>query len=133
MLVLSTVEGKNLVADAAVGSACTGRTEHVKQYYVYIMTNKRRTLYTGVTNNLERRVSEHQRRLLHGFTTDYSIRFLLYYEAWPDIRAAIAREKQIKGWARARKMALIESVNPAWRDLSHGWLGGEPSARAFTG
>ena len=94
----------------------------VKQYYVYMMTNRRRTLYAGVTSNLERRVGEHKRRLRRGFTSSYNIRSLVYYEAWADIRAAIAREKQIKGWRRAKKVALIELVNPTWRDLSEGWF-----------
>ena len=79
-------------------------------------------LYTGVTNNLERRVSEHKRKLVQGFTSKYGIRWLVYYETTNDVRAAIAREKQIKGWTRARKMALIESANPQWRDLSAEWL-----------
>ncbi len=81
------------------------------QYYVYIMTNKSRTLYTGVTNNLERRVSEHRQKLIPGFTNKYNITLLVYYEVFEDIREAIAREKQIKGWLRAKKIALIESVN----------------------
>ena len=78
-------------------------------------------MYTGITNNLERRVYEHKHRLTEGFTSDYGIDTLIYYEPWTDIRAAIAREKQIKGWRRAKKVALIESVNPTWRDLSEGW------------
>ena len=89
-----------------------------KQFYVYIMTNKSRTLYTGVTNDLERRVYEHKQKLVPGFTSKYNITRLVYYEATEDIRAAIEREKQIKGWLRARKIALIESMNPEWVDLS---------------
>jgi putative endonuclease len=80
----------------------------VKQYYVYILTNKSRTLYTGVTNDLERRVYEHKQKLVPGFTAKYKITF----------SAAIEREKQIKGWLRVKKVALIESVNPDWADLS---------------
>ena len=90
----------------------------MKQYYVYIMTNKSRTLYTGVTNNLERRVYEHKQKLIPGFTNKYNISRLVFFEATQDIRAAIEREKQIKGWLRSKKIALIESVNPQWEDLS---------------
>ena len=93
-----------------------------REYYVYIMTNKSRTLYTGVTNNLMRRVYEHKNKLVAGFTSKYNIQFLVYYEAGSDINAAIAREKQIKGWLRAKKIALIDSMNPTWRDLSEEWF-----------
>jgi putative endonuclease len=93
----------------------------VTEYYVYIMTNRSRTLYTGVTNNLRRRVYEHKHKLVPGFTQKYNITLLVYYEATPDVRSAIEREKQIKGWLRSKKIALIESVNPEWRDLSMGW------------
>jgi len=89
-----------------------------KTYFVYIMTNKSRTLYTGVTNDLVRRVYEHRHKLVPGFTAKYNITQLVYYEATESILAAIAREKQIKGWLRAKKIALIESLNPDWRDLS---------------
>jgi putative endonuclease len=93
----------------------------MKQYYVYIMTNKSRTLYTGVTNDLERRVYEHKQRLVPGFTAKYNITRLVYFEVTQDVQAAIAREKQIKGWLRRKKIALIESVNAEWADLSIGW------------
>jgi len=93
-----------------------------KEYYVYIMTNKSRTLYTGVTNNLIRRVYEHKNKLVAGFTSKYNIHFLVYYEAGSDIHSAIAREKQIKGWLRAKKITLIDSMNPAWKDLSEEWF-----------
>jgi putative endonuclease len=82
------------------------------------MTNKSRTLYTGVTNNLDRRVYEHKHKLISGFTAKYNILRLVYFEATEDIRAAIEREKQIKGWLRSKKIALIESVNPQWEELS---------------
>jgi len=97
----------------------------VRTYYVYIMTNQTRTLYTGVTNNLERRVLEHKRKLLPGFTRQYNINRLVYFESFGDVRAAIQREKQIKGWLRAKKVALIVAANPAWKDLSDGWYGKE--------
>jgi putative endonuclease len=93
----------------------------MKQYYVYIMTNKSRTLYAGVTNNLERRIYEHKHQMGSTFTTRYNITRLVYFEVFAEIRDAIAREKQIKGWLRAKKIALIESVNPKWRDLSADW------------
>lgn len=93
-----------------------------KEYYVYIMTNKSRTLYTGVTNNLMRRVYEHKNKLIEGFTKKYNIQFLVYYEAGSDINSAIAREKEIKGWLRKKKIALIDSINPQWKDLSEEWV-----------
>jgi len=74
----------------------------LKTYYVYIMASASRTLYTGVTNNLERRVSEHQRQLIRGFTSQYNINRLVHYEVFGGVRAAIAREKQIKGWQRTK-------------------------------
>ena len=92
-------------------------------YCVYIMASKSRTLYTGVTNNLERRVLEHRRKLVPGFTARYNIDRLVYYEACGDPRAAISWEKQLKGWTRLRKVALIESLNRDWKDLSDGWPG----------
>jgi putative endonuclease len=81
------------------------------------MTNRRGTLYTGVTNDLRRRVGQHQRGE-SAFTSRYRIGKLVYYETTPDIRAAIEREKQIKGWTRAKKVALVTAANPAWKDLS---------------
>ena len=90
----------------------------MNQYYVYILANRSRTLYTGVTNNLIRRIYEHKQKLIAGFTQKYNIDRLVYYEETSDIKAAITREKQIKGWLRAKKIALIESMNPEWKDLS---------------
>jgi putative endonuclease len=89
-----------------------------KEYYVYIMTNRSRTLYVGVTNDLTRRVYEHKNKLIPGFTSKYNIQYLIYYESTSSIYAAIQREKQIKGWLRAKKIALIESMNSGWKDLS---------------
>ncbi len=95
----------------------------MKTYYTYIMTNKRNgTLYTGITNDLERRVYEHKHKLVKGFTSKYNLMRLVYYEDTDDVSAAIAREKQIKGWLRRKKLALIESMNPEWKDLSDGWI-----------
>ena len=93
----------------------------MKNYYVYIMTNRSRTLYTGVTNNITRRVWEHKSKCIEGFTKKYNITFLVYHETTTDVMAAISREKQIKGWRRERKIKLIEEMNPEWKDLSNGW------------
>jgi len=93
----------------------------LKSYYVYIMASASRTLYTGVTSNLERRVPQHRRKLLGGFSTRYNVNRLVYFEVSGEISAAIAREKQIKSWSRKRKIALIESVNRDWKDLSAAW------------
>ncbi|HET9786001.1 MAG TPA: GIY-YIG nuclease family protein [Pyrinomonadaceae bacterium] len=94
----------------------------MRQYYVYIMASRSRTLYTGVTNDLERRVFEHKEKLVPGFTTKYRIERLVYFEITEDVHSAIAREKQIKGWTRDKKVALIDSLNPTWKDLSAGWF-----------
>ena len=93
----------------------------MRQYYVYIMSSKTRRLYVGVTSDLERRVSDHKVGSPPGFTTKYNITRLVYYESTTDVKSAIEREKQIKGWLRSKKIALVESVNPSWRDLSVGW------------
>ena len=86
------------------------------------MASRSRTLYTGVTNDLERRVYEHKNKLVPGFTAKYKIDRLLYFETTEDVNAAICREKQIKGWTRAKKINLIESANLTWKDISAGWL-----------
>ncbi len=89
-----------------------------KQYYVYILTNKNNTvLYTGVTNDLKRRVHEHKTKLLEGFTKKYNVDKLVYYEIFEDSYHAIAREKQIKGGSRQKKINLINGMNEAWKDL----------------
>jgi putative endonuclease len=93
----------------------------MNQYYVYILTNKSKTLYTGVTNNLQRRVFEHKQKIIPGFTAQYNIDKLVYYEISQDVTTAITREKQIKGWLRNKKVKLIESMNPEWKDLSNEW------------
>ena len=91
-------------------------------YYVYILSSRSRTLYTGVTNNLARRISEHRQGLIPSFTKRYWIDRLVYYEPYQDVRAAIAREKQIKGWLRTKKVALIKERNPTWDDLAADWF-----------
>lgn len=93
-----------------------------KEYYVYIITNKSRTLYTGVTSDLMQRVYQHKNKLIKGFTSKYNIQYLVYYETTSNIYSAIEREKQIKGWLRAKKTALIDSMNPEWEDLSEEWF-----------
>jgi len=105
----------------------------VRQYYVYIITNRSKTLYTGVTNDLERRVYEHKQKLVDGFTKKYNLTKLVYYETTDDVRSAIGREKQIKGWLRSKKTTLVESVNPLWRDLSNGWYEKQPDPSLRSG
>ena len=91
-------------------------------YFVYILTNTHNTtIYIGVTNDLQRRLYEHKNHLVSGFTKQYNLHKLVYFECTSDVRAAIAREKQLKGWTRAKKNALIESENPQWRNLSEDW------------
>ncbi len=90
-----------------------------KQYYIYIMTNKINTVfYTGVTNNLIKRVFQHKNKLVEGFTKKYNIVKLVYYEVFDNPEAAIEREKQIKGGSRKKKIDLIKSINPEFKDLS---------------
>src|SRR5438046_2179141 len=91
-----------------------------KTYFVYIMSNRSKTLYTGVTNSLIRRVAQHKRGKGSAFTTKYKLDRLVYYERYENVHRAIGREKQIKGWLRVKKIALIVSVNPTWSDLSAG-------------
>ena len=91
------------------------------EYYVYIMSNKSRTLYIGVTNDLERRLYEHKMKLVPGFTSRYGLDKLVFFESTSDITVAIEREKEIKGWVRRKKTALINSANPEWKDLSEDW------------
>jgi len=87
-------------------------------YHVYILASANGVLYTGVTNHLERRVIEHRLKLRPGFTKEYDVKRLVYFEPFGDVRSAISREKQIKGWRREKKMAIIQAVNPKFRDLS---------------
>lgn len=98
-----------------------------KTVYVYILANRSRTLYVGMTNDLERRMFEHKTKRVPGFTARYNIDQLVYYEELAGPWSAIEREKVLKGWLRAKKVVLIESVNPNWDDLSAGWFG--PAAR----
>jgi putative endonuclease len=91
------------------------------RYFVYILASKSRRLYIGVTNDLLRRVFEHQKHLVLGFTAQYRIHRLVYFEETDYVHAALAREKEIKGWRREKKVVLIEGSNPTWEDLSNGW------------
>lgn len=92
-------------------------------YFVYIMTNKTNsTLYVGVTNDLRRRITEHKNETLDGFTKKYHLHKLVYFEEYSEVNDAIAREKQLKGWIRAKKNWLIESQNPNWNDLSESFV-----------
>ena len=97
-----------------------------RTYYVYIMTNRSGTLYTGVTNDLVRRISEHKTALSPAFTKRYRIDRLVYFEETNDIHAALAREKQVKAWTRKKRIDLINSLNPRWRDLSEDWEDVQP-------
>ena len=94
----------------------------VKTYYVYIMSSGRRTLYVGVTGDLQRRVHEHRHKLVEGFTKQYNVTHLVYSESFMEVHDAIAREKQIKTWSRSKKLALIRSGNPKWKDLATDWF-----------
>jgi putative endonuclease len=93
----------------------------MKEYFVYILSNKSGILYTGVTNDLERRLYEHKNKLNDGFTKRYKITRLVYFETTYDITAAISREKQIKGMHRSKKLELIKTMNPGFIDLSEDW------------
>ncbi|NCP04543.1 MAG: GIY-YIG nuclease family protein [Deltaproteobacteria bacterium] len=102
----------------------------VHRYYVYLLTNKNdKVMYIGVTNNLERRVHEHKTKMVPGFTEKYNVTKLVYFEETHDVRAAIAREKEIKKWRREKKNNLVVAVNPEWKDLSDGWFEISPFGR----
>jgi putative endonuclease len=93
-----------------------------RTYYVYILASRSRNLYTGVTNSLQRRLAEHREGLVAGHTSKYNIFRLVHFEVFTDIRYAIAREKEIKGWRREKKLWLIEHRNPLWEDLAAEWF-----------
>jgi putative endonuclease len=103
----------------------------VKTYHVYIMASASRVLYIGVTGDLLRRVTEHKQTRIPGFTARYHVTELVYFEGFGDIRFVIAREKHIKGWLRARKIALIECFNPHWRDLAAELQSPTPNRASF--
>ena len=100
-------------------------------YYVYLLASRSRVLYTGITNNLDRRLREHRLGVSEGFTKKYRIHRLVFFECFRDVRAAIGREKQIKAWRREKKVALIEAQNPTWEDLAAEGEGkADPSLRS---
>jgi putative endonuclease len=96
-----------------------------RDYFVYILASRGRTLYVGITNNLERRMYEHKHKLAPGFISKYNIDRLVHIEVFPFVNDAIRREKEIKGWSRTKKVALIELDNPTWRDQSVEWFIGD--------
>jgi putative endonuclease len=93
----------------------------MKSYVVYIMSNKSRRLYIGITSKLQKRVFEHKNKLIEGFTSRYSFDMLVYYETFSRVHSAISREKELKGWLRKKKLGLILDQNPDWADLSLEW------------
>jgi putative endonuclease len=101
-----------------VEGSVLGNGMEEKQYYVYILTNRSRTLYIGVTSNLRKRIWEHKNKIVEGFTKKYHIDQLVYYEQTEDVMSALEREKQLKKWRREKKIWLIEQKNPSWRDLA---------------
>jgi putative endonuclease len=96
-----------------------------RRYYVYIMASRSLTLYTGVTGNVYHRALQHMTGEIEGFTKKYRINRLVYYETFKYVNNALAREKQIKAWTRAKRLALIKTMNPAWQDLAEDW--GKPT------
>jgi putative endonuclease len=99
------------------------------QYFVYIVCSRSGTLYIGMTNSIYRRALQHKRGEIEGFASEYHCNGLVYYESFDDVHKAIGREKQLKGWTRVKKIALIESKNPRWEDLAEKW----GSQMAFAG
>jgi putative endonuclease len=91
------------------------------EYWVYIVASRTGTLYIGVTNNLYRRIWEHKNGMIEGFSKQYHCDRLVYREGFDDVKKTIDREKQLKGWRRSKKIALIESRNPRWQDLAEKW------------
>jgi len=91
-------------------------------YFVYILSSNSRRLYNGVTNNIIRRAWQHREKQVAGFTADYHITSLVHFESTPDVRSAIAREKELKGWRRSKKLELIERENPGWLNLAADWF-----------
>jgi putative endonuclease len=96
-------------------------------YYTYIVASRSHTLYIGMTGNLHLRAFQHKQKTFAGFSADYNCNRLVWFERFGSPGDAIAREKQLKGWIRAKKIALIEKMNPVWVDLSEGWYAVDPS------
>jgi putative endonuclease len=117
--VILTTEGR---MDLSLCPGAGRRGFTMKDYWVYILTDRHdKVMYVGVTNDLLRRLYEHKHHLTAGFTARYNVHRLVYCESTPSIDAAIAREKQLKGWRREKKNALVETMNPEWKDLSQDW------------
>jgi putative endonuclease len=132
MVILSEAKDpdSHLTTILVVHTLCGGANEStitreppqpMKRFFIYILASASRTLYIGMTNDLERRVREHRSKQ-GGFTARYSVTALVYWEEYADPRDAIAREKYLKGWKRFRKIALVESKNPEWADLAEDWV-----------
>ena len=109
--------------DVSFAEVCP-RHVQPRSYFVYIVASKMRVLYIGVTNNIGFRVWQHKRKQVPGFTDRYHVDRLVFFEIFGSIRAAIAREKQLKKWRREKKLKLVETKNPKWKDLSAGWFKG---------
>ena len=124
-----------MVTDSVIPSVARDRpASGLQPMFVYILASKTRRLYVGVTNDLVRRVWEHRAEIISGFTRRYGIERLVYYESHAEALSAIRREKQIKGYARVKKIALIESLNREWNDLAELWFANstraDPSLRS---
>ena len=115
----SVAQGARVDSDAQICHLPVIKT--MKTYSVYIMASKSRTLYIGITSNLQHRVWQHREKRLSGFSAKYNTTRLVYFENFGEVLAAIQREKQLKGWLRSKKIALIESINCDWKDLSETW------------
>jgi putative endonuclease len=100
-----------------------------KVYFTYIVASRSHTLYLGMTGDLQKRVFEHKQKTHEGFSATYNCNRLVWFERFMSPTGAIAREKQLKGWTRAKKIALIETKNPTWNDLSNGWYVVDPTIR----
>jgi putative endonuclease len=113
---------RSLSKDLAVPTVGVDGMAVQRRYFVSILSSKTKRLYVGVTNDLERRVAQHRRRELEGFTSRYNIDRLVYFEETNDVWAALNREKQLKGWVRVRKLELVSDMNSEWRDLAAEWF-----------
>src|ERR1700722_2760292 len=100
-----------------------------KRYFVYILASRSRVIYTGITSGLKKRIWEHREGRAPGFTSRYRVHRLVHFEVFQDVRDAIGREKEIKGWGRKKKVALIEATNPNWDDLAEEWFPKYPSSK----
>jgi putative endonuclease len=105
------------------------RNQEEHHYYVYIVASAARVLYIGITGKLIGRIAQHRRKAVEGFSAQFNCYRLVYYEHFHNVRAAIAREKQLKRWRREKKIALIERINPDWKDLADDWFTDPPVVR----